>query len=177
MPEITPLEAAIEFKLQCNPNDYQAAKDIWLRRLLDAFSFYGFSINTDEVINNIFVIDIINESTQQIRVVFAHPNYRGTERSTSEWKIWKSMERKMRRYLCQVRRERMALREVTDSQVVDGEGYYTIIAVSRLVRLFVLEADSAELMDCSGTNGAMFDVFQEKDQIRAMFWELSRNNS
>lgn len=71
----------------------------------------------------------------------------------------------------------MALREVTDSQVGDGEGYYTIIAVGRLVRFFVLEADSAELMDCSGTNGAMFDVFQEKDQIRAMFWELSRNNS
>jgi hypothetical protein len=178
MPEITRWETALETKLQGSPNDYQTAKDLWLSRLLDAFPIYGISINTDEIINNhIFVIDIINESTQQIRVVFAHPNYRGNDRSTSEARIWNSMITKMTRYLCQVRRERMALREVTESQIVDEETYYSIIAVGRLVRFFALEANSNELMDCSGTNGATYDVFQEKEQTRAMFWELSRNNS
>jgi hypothetical protein len=60
---------------------------------------------------------------------------------------------------------------------VDDQTYFTIIAVGRMVRFFVLEADSNDLMNCSGTNGSGFDVFQEKDQIRALFWALSRNNS
>lgn len=71
----------------------------------------------------------------------------------------------------------MAFREVTESQIVDGETYYAIIAVGRLVRFFALEADSTDLTDCSGPNGSMYDAFQEKDEIRAMFWEFSRNNS
>ncbi|KAF4999345.1 hypothetical protein F66182_16275, partial [Fusarium sp. NRRL 66182] len=130
MPEITGWETALETKLRGNPNDYQAAKDLWLSRLLDAFSIYGFSINTDEIINNqLFVVDIINESTQQIRIVFAHPNYIGNERSTSQAKLWSSLITRMTRYLCQVRNERMGYREVTESQIVDDGTYYAIIAV------------------------------------------------
>lgn len=71
----------------------------------------------------------------------------------------------------------MAYREVTNSQIVDDGTYYTIIAVGRYIRFFALEADSNDLMDCSGTNEGLYDVFQEKDQIRALFWEISRNNS
>lgn len=84
----------------------------------------------------------------------------------------------MRNYLCQVRRERMALRAVTPSEVLDDETYFAILAVGRSVRFFALDAGSTELMDCSGTNGSsMFDALREKDQIRALFWELSRNNA
>jgi hypothetical protein len=179
MPVRTQWEVAIETKLQTNPNDHQAAKDLWLSRLLDAFSVYGISFNTDELLlNNIFVVDIINQSTQQIRVVFAHPNYRGTDRSTSEWTIWKVLVLKMRNYLCQVRQERMALREVTQSEFLDDETYFAILAVGRSVRFLALEAGSTVLTIWSGTNGlSMFDAFRDKDQIRALFWELSRNNS
>lgn len=179
MPVRTQWEEALEVRLQANLNDYQTAKDLWLSRLLDAFSVnYGISVNADELINNnIFVVDIINESTLQTRVVFAHPNYRGTDRSTPEWRIWMAMEAKMGRYLCQVRRERMALRALTQSQDVDDPTYFTIIAVGRIIKFFALDTGSTELMDCSGTNSSGFDAFREKDQIRALFWELSRNNA
>lgn len=70
----------------------------------------------------------------------------------------------------------MALQEVIQLPLIDENTYYTIIAVGRNVRFFALEADSYTLMDSSGTNGEMYDAFHGKDQIRGMFWELSRNN-
>lgn len=178
LPDVICWETALETKLQDNPNDYQAAKDMWLSRLLDAFSSYGISINTNELINNhIFVVDIINETTHQTRVIFAHPNDRDNDRLSSEVRIWYSMIGKMTRYLCQVRRERMALRELTESPIVDADTYYTIIAVGKLIRFFALECDSNELMDCSGTHSSTYDAFLEREGIRALFWELSRNSS
>lgn len=77
-----------------------------------------------------------------------------------------------------MRQERMALREVTQSEFLDDETYFAILAVGRSVRFLALEAGSTVLTVWSGTNGlSMFDAFRDKDQIRALFWELSRNNA
>jgi hypothetical protein len=169
---------ALETRVKGNPNDYQAAKDMWLNRLISPFEGCGISINTDEIISNgLFVVDIINKWSHQIGVVFAHPNYRGNDRSTPDSKIWKMMIATMTRYMCQVRRERIAYRAVTESRIIDEDTYYTIIAVGRVVRFFALEAGSDELIDSSGSNGQTYDAFDDEEQIQEMFWELSRNNS
>ncbi|EED16061.1 hypothetical protein TSTA_011700 [Talaromyces stipitatus ATCC 10500] len=67
-------EPALANHLQKNPNDFQAARDMWLNRIVEAFTGLGshsaFSFNTDELIfNGLFVIDIANSLAHQIRVV------------------------------------------------------------------------------------------------------------
>ncbi|OKL56960.1 hypothetical protein UA08_07800 [Talaromyces atroroseus] len=172
----------------------RCARDMWLNVLLRHFRSEencGISFQCDfqnyvtAPERPVFVAHVVNMTEPSIegatRVVIAmlEGGCECVDENTrppfqeSDMVVWKKFTDEVSEYLLKLRGRIVRQDGEEEVVVVRGKTLYAITIAGMLAKFYALEPDSECLMDCSGTNGEYFDVFEDISAIDMIAEEIA----